>query len=440
MGKLNLKFIRYISEEHFRILTAIEMGMKNHELVPGALVAKIASLRGGGCHQLLRDLTGNKLCVYERGKRYDGFRLTNLGYDYLAFRVLTKRSVLTSVGNQIGVGKESDVYVVANDEGEQLCMKLHRLGRTSFRKLKEKRDYHKHRKNTSWLYLSRLAAVREFAYMKALYDRKFPVPKPADFNRHCVIMELVGGHPLCQIRDINDPANLYDELMSLIVNLANHGVIHGDFNEFNIMIDSNNKPTLIDFPQMVSSSHLNAQWFFDRDVNCIREFFKKRFNYESELWPSFSDIVREDKIDVEIEASGFIKTMEPELVEEDKEELLNMEGVSLEKDVQALKLEDAATCDEDNDICDGHNDNDNGICDGDNDNEDAISEACHAPDDTTSTCSTMSREWVRSKVKQSLARRSKKEHRRIVAKGEASAVTRNRRTNIEIIRESLLSD
>ena len=41
-----------------------------------------------------------------------------------------------------------------------------RLGRTSFRKLKEKRDYVKHRKSVSWIYLSRLAAVKEYAYMK----------------------------------------------------------------------------------------------------------------------------------------------------------------------------------------------------------------------------------------------------------------------------------
>lgn len=30
--------------------------------------------------------------------------------------------------------------------------------------------------------------------------------------------------------------------------------------------------------------------YFDRDVKCIREFFMKRFGYESELYPTFSDI------------------------------------------------------------------------------------------------------------------------------------------------------
>ena len=37
----------------------------------------------------------------------DGYRLTNGGYDYLALKALTTRHVVQSVGNQIGVGKES---------------------------------------------------------------------------------------------------------------------------------------------------------------------------------------------------------------------------------------------------------------------------------------------------------------------------------------------
>lgn len=31
---------------------------------------------------------------------------------------------------------------------------------------------------------------------QVLRDRGFPVPKPVDFNRHCVIMELIDGFPL----------------------------------------------------------------------------------------------------------------------------------------------------------------------------------------------------------------------------------------------------
>ncbi|NXY21405.1 RIOK2 kinase, partial [Atrichornis clamosus] len=310
MGKLNVLMLRYLCREHFRVLTAVEMGMKNHEVVPASLIASIASLKHGGCNKILRELAKQKLLAYEQTKTVQGYRLTNAGYDYLALKTLSSRQVINSVGNQMGVGKDSDIYIVANKEEQQFALKLHRLGRTSFRNLKNKRDYHKHRHKMSWLYLSRIAAMKEFAYMKALHDRKFPVPKPIDYNRHAVVMELVDGYPLCQVRQMEDPAAVYSELMDLIVKLANHGLIHGDFNEFNLILDNDDHATLIDFPQMMSTSHANAEWYFDRDVNCIKEFFKKRFNYESELFPRFKDIRRECSLDREIAASGYAKEMQ----------------------------------------------------------------------------------------------------------------------------------
>uniref|UniRef100_A0A1B0CDI8 non-specific serine/threonine protein kinase n=1 Tax=Lutzomyia longipalpis TaxID=7200 RepID=A0A1B0CDI8_LUTLO len=171
------------------------------------------------------------------------------------FRILTAtltlRGSVASFGNQIGVGKESNIYTVADPEGQPLCLKLHRLGRVCFRNVKEKRDYHGRRNKASWLYLSRISATREFAYMKALHDRGFPVPKPIDFNRHCIVMELVNGYPMINVREVENVEALYDDLMELIVSLGNCGVIHGDFNEFNIMVTDEGKPILIDFPQMI---------------------------------------------------------------------------------------------------------------------------------------------------------------------------------------------
>ncbi|CAL8347822.1 unnamed protein product [Lota lota] len=330
MGKLNVVVLRYLSRDDFRVLIAVEMGMKNHEIVPVSLLASIASLKHGGCNKILRELVKHKLLAYEHTKTVHGYRLNYGGYDYLALKTMCAREVLLSVGNQMGVGKESDIYIVASPEGEQYAMKLHRLGRTSFRNLKNKRDYHKHRKNISWLYLSRLSAMKEYAYMKVLYERGFPVPRPVDYNRHAVVMELINGYPMCQIRELQDPPGLYSEVMELIVKLANHGLIHGDFNEFNLMLDDNDHVTMIDFPQMVSTSHYNAEWYFDRDVKCIRDFFAKRYNYVSELYPTFKDIRRSCCLDVEISASGFTKELErdgallypagPDSEEEDDEE------------------------------------------------------------------------------------------------------------------------
>lgn len=42
----------------------------------------------------------------------EGYRLTFSGYDYLALKALTSRGSVHSVGNQIGVGKESGEGII----------------------------------------------------------------------------------------------------------------------------------------------------------------------------------------------------------------------------------------------------------------------------------------------------------------------------------------
>ena len=42
--------------------------------------------------------------------RYNGYRLTWKGYDYLGIKTLVTRGVLQSFGTQIGTGKESNIY------------------------------------------------------------------------------------------------------------------------------------------------------------------------------------------------------------------------------------------------------------------------------------------------------------------------------------------
>ena len=236
--KLDATDVRYLSPEEFRVLTAVEMGSKNHEVVPSPLIAQISALRHAGINKLLGNLLKRRLVARVSNAAYDGFRLTYGGYDYLAVRALSKRRSVYAVGSQIGVGKESDIYMVSTEEGECRVMKMHRLGRISFRKIKEKRDYMGKRKSASWMYMSRLAAEKEFMFMQILHEHGFPVPVPIDHARHTIVMSYEEAYPLRQIAvlPIEHVRHLYVSLMELIVRLARVGLIHGDFNEFNILV------------------------------------------------------------------------------------------------------------------------------------------------------------------------------------------------------------
>ena len=133
---------------------------------------------------------------------------------------LLARGKIASVGRQIGIGKEADIYLACDEDGNQLCLKFHRLGRISFRKVREKRDYMKGRKGGSWLYLSRLAALKEYAFMVALHREDFPVPTPHDHNRHCVLMSLVNGRPMQHIHTLRDPASVYRQLIEVLMRIS----------------------------------------------------------------------------------------------------------------------------------------------------------------------------------------------------------------------------
>merc|ERR1719433_1637701 len=141
--------------------------------------------------------------------------------------------------------------------------------------------------------------------------------------------------------------------MDLILRFAAVGVIHGDFNEFNIMIADDGSPVIIDFPQMVSTGHPDAKVFFDRDVTGVRDFFRRRFNYESMDAPCFEDVHRTDAMDAEVSASGVTKKMEKDLRleygledeeeeedssdEEDDEDLLEEVNPGLEEEMAEKK-------------------------------------------------------------------------------------------------------
>ena len=72
---------------------------------------------------------------------------------------------------------------------------------------------------------------------------------------------------------------------------------------------------MIDFPQMISIDHPNAEYYFNRDVQCIRDFFRRKYNFDCDDFPKFEEVERKHNLDVELEASGFTKQMQLDLNE-----------------------------------------------------------------------------------------------------------------------------
>ena len=58
---------------------------------------------------------------------------------------------------------------------------------------------------------------------------------------------------------------------------------------------------------MISTDHINAEYYFNRDVNCVRTFFRRRFGFVASAVPMLHvDTSREDvDLDEELRASGW---------------------------------------------------------------------------------------------------------------------------------------
>ena len=73
---------------------------------------------------------------------------------------------------------------------------------------------------------------------------------------------------------------------------------------------------------MVSTSHSDARMYFDRDVACVKRFFERRFGFtSSDPGPTFDYAMKQaraqgdqrQRLDVDVEASGFSRKMAKDL-------------------------------------------------------------------------------------------------------------------------------
>lgn len=278
-----VQVFRNLEPEDFRVLLAIELGMSRYRNVPEDKIPKVASLTQREVAYRLPRLRKLRLIRRWLGP-YTGYQLNMAGYDCLAVNALVKANVLEAFGKPLGVGKEADVYDALTLGGQQVAVKFHRLGRTSFRQTRRKRGYIAERQHISWLYQSRLAAQKEFEALKLVHPYGVSVPEPIQQNRHVVVMGMIEGSDLVDYIQIPEPQNVLDEiLLNLRKAYLEAEVVHADLSEFNVIFRPDDHVLIIDWPQYVRKSHPNADQLLKRDVTNIVRFFQRKFKTKTRL-------------------------------------------------------------------------------------------------------------------------------------------------------------
>jgi RIO kinase 2 len=271
--------ITKVESYDLRILQAIELGMIRHKVVPVKEVVRYSGLNEREVEYRMKGLDELEL-LYRQWDPYLGYIMNYNGYDLLALNALVKAESLEALGPSIGIGKESDVFEAVTPGDVKVAVKFHRLGRTSFRDTRRKREYVADRRHISWLYQSRLAAEAEYRALKIMQEAGVSVPEPIDQNRHVIVMQFIQGTKLSDIISLDEPLLFLDDILEDVRLAYKAGVIHTDLSEYNILVDGDGEVWIIDWPQYTSTDHPNAMELLERDVGNVVYYFKRKHGLE----------------------------------------------------------------------------------------------------------------------------------------------------------------
>ncbi|HNX18157.1 MAG TPA: RIO1 family regulatory kinase/ATPase [Methanoregula sp.] len=266
--------IRSLHKYEKKILAALERLMKRYEWVPLENIRETTGLSESEVNYRLSRLIRWGMVRFN-AVPYDGYALVFGGYDTLALTTLTKKGVISALGQKIGEGKESVVFDALGLG--PVAIKFHRIGQRSFNTPRVKREYMPESSHCPWLLASRLSAEREYQALTLLHP-KVSVPLPIGQNRNAVVMALITGQSLARCR-LTDPRAMLDSILANVREAYKAGVIHADLSEYNILIEDG-KCIIIDWPQWMETSHPNAMTILERDVSNILAFFVRKYKLE----------------------------------------------------------------------------------------------------------------------------------------------------------------
>ena len=278
------KLLPDLEKEDFRVLMAIEIGMKRSKYVTINNLKFYSRYKMEEVLFRLNKVHKLDLLIRESSKNKIGYTLNSKAYDLLALHALVEKNIISQLGPLIGKGKESDVYSGMDDHQNIYALKFYRMGRASFRNIRKYRDLVGERSHLSWLYVNRLAAKKEFDALTRIYSLRLNTPKPISLNRHIIVMSYLRGKELAYFKKIKNPSKIFNKIIKQIkIIYQKIGMIHGDLSEFNIVLDGKGTILIIDWLQWVPWDHPNANSLLERDITNICSYFKKKYNVESSV-------------------------------------------------------------------------------------------------------------------------------------------------------------
>lgn len=219
------------------------------------------------------------------GNVFDNFTINNL-------RKLSSQGYFQELESTLSPGKEANVFTAVKNNGEKVIVKIYRLENCNFNKMFE---YLAQDPRYSFLRGQKRKIIFTWTqreYRNLMKAREvIRVPSVYVFKDNIIVMEFIndgdGEAPLLKNVKLENPKEMFDEIILNMKKLFSVGIIHGDLSEFNILVQ-NNRCVFIDFSQGSSTEASNSKDLLTRDINNVMKFFSKKCEI-----PSFESVYDE---------------------------------------------------------------------------------------------------------------------------------------------------
>jgi RIO kinase 2 len=268
--------VSLLNKSDFKILKVFASSLKNRQFLNLPTMSQYTNLSQSLVEHHLKRLVKYGLI----SKSNIGYTLLVTGLDIYVLKILSNKNIITAIGPQIGIGKEAEVYLAHNSLEQDKILKMFRLGRSSFKQIKRKREVNTG--TNSWLLLNIETAKKEYDILTYLKDSSTSFPSPLYRSFHCIVMEPIYGSRLSEIENLDYPELVLEKIISNMTIAYRKGYINGDLNEYNILVNDDNI-FILDWPQAIRVDTTNADVVLTRDVNNIIKFFSRKFEIERDI-------------------------------------------------------------------------------------------------------------------------------------------------------------
>lgn len=194
------------------------------------------------------------------------------------FKLISERH-FDGLESPISIGKESNVFSAKKND-KNIVVKIYRVNSCDFNKMF---DYIKSDPRYIGLKGKKRNIIfhwvqREYRNLLKARKANVKVPTPIVFKNHVLVMEFIGNGnktaPMLKDTTPENPKKFFDEIIKNIRKLYKAGLVHADLSAFNIL-NSDDKPVLIDFSQCTSLQDQRAEEYLSRDIRNVANFFRK---------------------------------------------------------------------------------------------------------------------------------------------------------------------